>query len=688
MIMPLANSRDKRTQVVWGIKDFEFRFNRKPEGMWLAETAVDIPTLELLAEHGIEFTILAPGQAAKFRKLGDQDWLDASGAKIDPKRAYICNLPSGRKINLFFYDGPISHNIAFGNLLSNGENLAKRLLGAFFYGGEKDQIVHIATDGETFGHHHKYGEMALSYCLYYLEDNNFAEVTNYSNFLKMHPPKHEVAIIENTSWSCAHGVERWRSDCSCATGGRLEWNQKWRAPLRQAMDWLSGQLASVFEEHGGRYFKDAWAAREEYIRVLLDRRNLNQFLEQHLSAPLDTADKVKAIKLLEMQRYAMLMFTSCGWFFDELSGIETVQIMMYSARAMQLAKEAAGHDLEPHYLALLEAAQSNIPEFGNGKNIYEKLVKPQILDLYRVGAHYTVSSLFEDYPKKSKIYCYTADNTAKEQYLSGKQKLSLGSAVLRSDITLEEQKFCYAVLHFGDHNLIGGIAQALDEAACKKMREEMKMAFLENDIQHLMALMDHSFGSHSYSFWHLFKDEQRHILKQVIDSTYGEIETSFQNIYEKHYPVMRAMRQFNIPLPKALSFTVEVVFNSGLRKLLEADNIDLVRLQRMVDSMIFWGIEVDRQAFGYFGTESLNRMMEKLAFQKENSLLLESLETFLVILNQLGVALNLWKAQNLYFEISKSVYPDIKRRADRNEPAAKKWVKQFGSLGDQLKVKI
>ncbi|HYE72224.1 MAG TPA: glycoside hydrolase, partial [Blastocatellia bacterium] len=205
IIMPLANERDKITQIIWGMRDFTARFGRQPEGMWLAETAVDIPTLELLAAHGIKFTILAARQAGRVRPVNSEHWVDVSNGRVDPKMPYLCRLPSGSTISLFLYDGPISQSIAFEGLLMNGEILANRLLGAFTE-QTQSQLVHIATDGETYGHHHRYGDMALAYCLRFLESHGLAKITIYGEYLEKFPPTHEVEILENTSWSCAHGI--------------------------------------------------------------------------------------------------------------------------------------------------------------------------------------------------------------------------------------------------------------------------------------------------------------------------------------------------------------------------------------------------------------------------------------------------------------------------------------------------
>ena len=459
-IMPLMNSRDKTTQVAWGIKDFERRFHRKPEGMWLAEAAVDLETLEILAEFGIKFTVLAPRQAARVRRVGSEEWQDVAGDRIDPKRIYEQTLPSGAKIALFFYDGPISRGVAFEGLLVQGENLAQRLVEAFRPDDGEAQLVHIATDGETFGHHHAQGEMALSYALHTIEAQGLANLTNYGEFLEHIPPTWQVEIFENSSWSCVHGVERWHANCGCNSGMHSGWNQEWRAPLKQAMDWLRDTLAPPFEREMKKLLKDPWAARNEYIDVIHDRTpaSVELFLGRHRKKKLGDADITRVLKAMELQRHAMLMFTSCGWFFDEISGIETVQVIQYAARAIQLAREIWGTDYEPDYLARLEKAKSNIPAHQNGRWIYEHFVQPATVDLAKVAAHYAVSSLFESYPDKTAIYCFTVDREDYQLRTIGRNRLLVGRAKIISEITWDTQTLSFIVLHLGDHNLSGGRA--------------------------------------------------------------------------------------------------------------------------------------------------------------------------------------------------------------------------------------
>ena len=341
VIMPLASRRDKITEVRWGIADFRRRFGRGPEGMWLPETAVDPETLDVLAAEGIAFTILAPHQVEQAPADGSAGRYRTSG---------------GRSIALFVYDGPISHDVAFGSLLKDASAWAERLLAPGKRGHER-RLVAVATDGETYGHHHKFGEVALAWVLRELERRRDARVENFAAFLARHRPEQEVKLVAPTSWSCAHGVERWRADCGCRMAPERSTQQRWRAPLREALDWLAGELHARFEQEGGALFADPWAARDAYGT---DR----------------TADG-RARELLEMERNALRMFTSCGWFFDDIAGIETIQILRYAARAIELAGADAPR-LEAGVLERLARAQSNERAEGTGRDVYLNHVKRRV----------------------------------------------------------------------------------------------------------------------------------------------------------------------------------------------------------------------------------------------------------------------------------------------------------------------
>jgi alpha-amylase/alpha-mannosidase (GH57 family) len=372
-ILPLSNPRDKVTQVRWGIADFEHRFGRAPEGMWLPETAVDNDSLDVLAREGIRFTVLSPYQAAEI-ETADGSWAEVRDGSIDTRNPFQVELEHGRTITVFFYDGPLSREIAFERLLEDGNALAARLLGSIGDPGDDPRLAHVATDGETYGHHHRHGEMALAVALEAIEASSQATLTNYAEYMTAHPPTRKARVAEDTSWSCAHGLERWRSDCGCKTGREPTGHQLWREPLRSALDWLRDELIEPFETRGGDLLLDPWQARDDYIAIVLGEPP-DRFLSDHARPGFDDAGRQRALGLLEIQEHAMLMYTSCGWFFDDISGLEAVFVLRHAGRVCELAREHIGVDLEPEFLARLEKAPSNL-EGVNGRVVYEREVSP------------------------------------------------------------------------------------------------------------------------------------------------------------------------------------------------------------------------------------------------------------------------------------------------------------------------
>ncbi|MDE0849248.1 MAG: DUF3536 domain-containing protein, partial [Nitrospinaceae bacterium] len=335
---------------------------------WLPETAVDLETLQIMADLGIRFTVLAPHQAGRLLDHGE----------LDINQPYSVRLGAGRSINVFFYNGSLSQSLAFENILQDGKCFAEKLMQTDNTDGP--QLLSVATDGETYGHHHKFGDMALAFALKYIDDQVDARLTNFAEYLEKFPPQEEIEIIEKTSWSCAHGVGRWSSNCGCETGGHPEWNQGWRGPLRKALDWFQCRADSIFVEVGKGLFKDPWEARNRYIDIRINRYDRDTFLAEQCQNSLDESKKVVVLKLLELQSNAMLMYTSCGWFFNDISGIETEQILLYAGKAIQLAEEISGEVLEPHFLELLELAESNVLEKGNGSQIYKNVIEKARMD--------------------------------------------------------------------------------------------------------------------------------------------------------------------------------------------------------------------------------------------------------------------------------------------------------------------
>lgn len=690
IIMPLANRRDKETQIIWGIKDFESRFKRYPEGMWLAETAVDTETLELLAEHNIKFTILAPNQASKIKKIQDKRWTDVSSGKVDPKRPYVCYLPSGKSISLFFYDGPVSQQIAFEKLLQSGERFAGRLLSLFSETNEESELVHIATDGETYGHHHRHGDMALAYCLHHVADNNLAKITIYGEYLEKFPATYEVKIFENSSWSCVHGVERWRSNCGCNSGMHGGWHQDWRGPLRGSLDWLRDNLTHIYEEQTLALIKDPWALRNDYIQVMLDRSdaNVQNFFQRHAKQELTQEQQTDLLKLLEMQRHEMLMYTSCGWFFDEISGIETVQIMTYAARAMQLAKDISRVSLQDAFKGLLERAPSNLSDLQNGSNIYKKYIEPQVLDLLRVGVHYAVASLFSEHRAQAQLYVYNVNQIVYEQHQFGKQKLAIGRVHIKSNITLQEEDVSFAVLYMGDHNVAGGARSFQGDDAFSKMKDQLKNTFLKGATMEAILQIDENFHTHHFSLSHLFWDEQRKVVNQIFENARIEILSSLRQIYEHHSAIIHAAEGLNVALPDYFQGILPFLLNTEIKERLSDPKVDQQKLEHLIGEAKRFSVRLDNDALGLLCGQKINDAIHQcLDGQHPDVACMEEIIAFMKSIQGLSLKLNLWKAENKYYTFSVNYMSTIEEKNADNADS-KKLLETFARLGECLKIKI
>ena len=691
IIMPLASKADKQTQVIWGIRDFEYRFGRKPEGMWLPETAVDMETLDICAENGVKFTILAPHQDRRIRQIGTEQWKNVERDKIDTTQPYLCRLASGRTINLFFYHGPTAEEVANGRLLQNGEVFAKKMTW-IFAGKEKDpQLAHIAVDGETFGHHYRYADMALAYCIHYIKSNNLAKITIYGEYLEKFPPTYEAEIYENSSWSCRHGVERWRTNCGCCYGRNPCGQQQFRAPLREGMNWLRDRLAEVYESGMTKYVPNILEIKNKYIDVINNRsaKNIEQFIADAAGKDLDFGEKVIFLKLLEMQRNSMLMFTSCGWFFDDITGIETIQIMYYAAKAIQLAKEIDQKDLEPQFEDFLLKAPVNVREFANGKDAYESLVKTGTIDLNRVAVHFALSSVFTEYPEEGiEIYCYSADVESYERIEAGIQVLVTGRITVQSRIVLEKYSVDFAGLHLGNHNLIGGAIGRMPDKTFLAMKDTIQNAFRKGDVTEVMRLMNINFAANSYSLWHLFRDEQRRILYELLETTWKEIEASFRHIYERNYTIMQAMRGMNMPLPKALATPAEFILNQDLCEVIRDDNSRLERLHTLVNEATTLSLQLDMATIQFEVSRKINRLMKRLEESPADVNLLETIEETFEILLTIVSEFNLQTAQNVFFAISKQTYPEMVKKAGLGDQTAKHWLEHFTSLAHYIGVTV
>jgi alpha-amylase/alpha-mannosidase (GH57 family) len=646
VILPLTAERDRKTQIAWGIADFRHRFGREPEGMWLPETAVDAASLEALAAAGIRFTILAPRQARRWRKLGEEEWTDNGGA-IDPSRAYQCNLPSGRSIAVFFYDGNVSQQVAFERLLDSGEQFLARLEQGFSDERGHPELMHIATDGESYGHHHTFGDMALAFVLDRLRQHPDLRITNYGEFLEMHPPEWEVEIHENSSWSCTHGVERWRSNCGCKT--RWEWQQEWRGPLRRAMEFLKGRIDQLYVSRGRGCFKDVWAARDGYVRVVLDRDEAvaRAFFRQFGHPDLDNATLLEGLWLLEMQRHALLMFTSCGWFFDEISGLETAQCLRYAARAIQLAAHF-GRDLEPEFVALLQEAPSNVPQYRDGKGVWEQLIRPGRIDLDRVLAHHAISLIFRRREPRARVYCYDLEVLDHEVHTRGSNHVAVGRMHVRSRMTWHEAETTFAVLHYGGLDFFTVLRKTDGSQAYDAFKKRLLDTYRSHSLADVTTLLVKEFNGHVHRLDDLFDEEQRRVIGIALQDRFRDYQATFERLADQDQDLLNRLGQLHFPLPKPMRAAASAFLDHHLRTEIVAlaGGGSLQRVRLLYERGLAWGYQPERDVLG---RNVSNLLQQVLIEMHPTSDLPEAVARAGILLdaaNLLGVTVDLWQAQN------------------------------------------
>lgn len=588
IILPLANAHDKETQIKWGIADFTKRFNRFPEALWLAETACDTPTLCALADAGMKYVILAPGQCARIRKIGSEKWQEV-GAAVDPKRAYQCNLPNGKSIALFFYDGPISQGIAFADTLSSGEKFASRLLSTY-HPGEEAQLMHIATDGETYGHHQKFADMALAYCLKKVEETPEVALTVYGEFLEKYPPLYEAQIVENSSWSCWHGVERWRSDCGC-NSGRAGWNQKWRGPLRAALDFVRDELIKTFETRGREYFKDPWAARNDYVELIMDRGLDAQhcFFLKHATEKAWN-DRSGALMLLEMQKNALFMYTSCGWFFDEISGIETVQIMQYAARALELNRLLTGTDLEPAFVEKLAEAPSNIKELKNGATVYERYVKPQAMPVEKIALQHIVTLMADETVNPQWAYAYEVISFTPRKLVAEGSVLWMGEIVLKSTVTLQQQALQFAVFRRGVADFTCA-ANPAGQEGFETVQQQQEELFQAKHYDELKAYILAHFNV-VYPLSGMINDVRRKVAKSTRQHMDEQTDRVFTQLFEEQYPMVRHLQLIGAPLPHTFLTVASFVLAQDLVAEIRAAEVNVSALEELMEDVQTLGLNL------------------------------------------------------------------------------------------------
>ncbi|MBQ8168227.1 DUF3536 domain-containing protein [bacterium] len=658
IIMPLANEQDKQTQVRWGIKDFEYRFGRKPEGIWLAETAVDDDTLRVLVENGIKFTVLSPYQALKMKKASDKDWTDVSWGNIDPARSYRYNIKSapGKFIDLFFYDGAISRSVAFDELLKDGNKFIRRLKEGVSDLRDYPQLINIATDGESYGHHTKFGDMALAYVLKIRAEDEGFKITNYAEYLDKYRSDYEVDIKQASSWSCFHGVGRWSEDCGCSTGGHPGWNQKWRKPLRTALDYLRDELVKIFEKEGLNYFNsNVWDVRNAYIDVILDRSesSVKKFHNFYFLNDLSDESRVKAMKLLEMQRQALLMYTSCGWFFSEISGIETVQIMKYAARAMQLASTFCKKDLEKKFLEILSEAKSNLQEHGTGKDIYEKFVKPSVVTPKQITSLWGISSLYQDFEDEEEVYCYSIKRHDYQKVQKGNTTFIVGHLEIRSKITLETVNQVFALMQFSGGDFHCAIKEFSDESEYSQIKTNLIKTYMINPQTEIIRGLDENFGKEYFTLKDIFIEERRKILQIMLKGKLEKFAQAYQQMYDEGKGSIYHMQNLGLTIPNEFKISASYALSHKFNDLVAHSGgfVDPTLLQQAFDINFEarkMDIKLDKSPSNKIFAKKILQNINRLAHSFESQQADVLLELFDNI-EKLELEIDISEAQNIYF---------------------------------------
>lgn len=646
MILPLASERDKRTQVQWGIADFRLRFGREPEGMWLAETAVDTPSLEALAEAGIAFTVLSPFQARRWCRQGSGEWVEIPGG-IDPSRAYRVNLPSGRSIAVFFYDGTVSRQVAFERLLDDGERFFGRLMKGIDESRDHPQLMHIATDGESYGHHHPHGDMALAYALNRLSRHGEVRLTNYGEFLERHPPEWEVEIHERSAWSCAHGVGRWSDDCGCRTRG--DWHQKWRQPLRRAFDLLKTRLDHLFSTRGRECFLDPWEARDSYIDVVLapSTRSVQQFFRRHGHADLDTDQIREGLTLLEMQRDAMLMYTSCGWFFDEVSGIETVQCLHYAARAIHLARRL-GRDFEPMFTKALRAAPSNLPRFRDARGVWDQVVKPAQVDADRVLAHSAICLIYPPREAAGRPFPFDLEVLDQDVRSRGTSRLAVGRLRVRSHRTWDEAEAAFVVIHFGGLDFHTVLRNPTSHKEYEALKKKLVETYQFGSLADVTTLVAREFEGRAFRLDDLFTDERRRIINEVLRDRVSEYLRIFEGLTRQDDDVFVRLGHLGHPIPRPLKAAATSHLDECLREELAklADQRGLEVVRSLVERGRTWGYQTEAVTLTSTLSETLVETLSGLSTAADLRSVADKATWILEAATLLGVSAELWDAQN------------------------------------------
>ncbi len=688
-ILPLLTPRDRETQIIWGLEDFEHRFGRQAEAMWLPETAVNYPTMAALVEKGMKFVILSPYQAKRVRPLAGGTWENVQAQNLDTTQAYRCFIPEmaagdpGRRnyLDVFFYNGATASELSFGDLLRDSYSFSGRLTESFNPEKKWSQILNVATDGENYGHHKKFGELALAHALTQVLPQSGFTVTNYAAFLELAPPKMMVELAlgdkgQGSSWSCAHGLGRWQEDCGCSTGGPAHWQQKWRAPLRHAFDFLNKQLAVIFEQEGARYLRDPWAARNAYIAVVLNRQpeSLEKFFAQEGKPGLGREDWVSALRLLEMQRHALLMYTSCGWFFADLAGLETLQVLKYSARALQLGQNFTSEPIEPAFLDRLADAQSNIAAEGNGRQIYEQRIKPVVVDFAKIVNHWVIS-LLKNRERQCPARVYHFRVECLEHEIKGQASIDLAAGRLRltSGVTLAVRNLAFFTAYLGSYLYRTQVKRELDRPEFVSLKQEL-FAVLESAPENLIPLMAKRLGEDYLTVHDVFKEEKEGIFRDLLHPNHEEAVGAISHHFVEAKPLLKAMAHEGLALPRLYRAMAEISLNRRLVELLRQMEPEPERLSEsaelveLIEDAALLGLKLQSGEGAQILQVLLTHHLMDLSAELSEKTAQDMYE-FLTLVRRMPISLELIEAQNFFFALMQGQFPSLAARSGRDAEA-------------------
>ncbi len=659
LILPLANAQDRRTQVLWGIADFSRHFSRKPEGMWLPETAASHEVLDTLIDAGLKFTILSPYQAGRVRSLEGGEWTDVTGGRVDPTQPYryFARDGSRRSIDIFFYDGPRSRSIAFEGALSSSSAFVDHLTRNT---DDRTQCVSVATDGESYGHHSKFGDRCLAHAMVQEVPDRELWLTNYGQYLEQNPPTMEAEIDHGpdglgTSWSCAHGVGRWFRDCGCSTGAKDGWNQRWRTPLRDALDVVRDHGIALFEQMGGTYLKDPWAARDDYASALFDpERARDAFFDRHAKKTLDADDRVRVLSLLEMQHHAMLMYTSCGWFFSDVSGIETQQILRYAARALELAESLGTSAPYDGFMERLGEAESNRPEMGSGADVFRRFVDTARVSPTRVAAHLAMTGLVDESAKTGELAGYDFERTNFKTRQHGRIKMCTGRVRMEHTMTEAKDVRTVAGVHLGGVDFYCAVNAHLDDTTLGAASEKLWNAFTTSSVPKLLKIASEEFGGEDYGLEHMLPGGAEHISELILGSLLHRFSEQYAQLYEDNRRTLDMLGAVGFELPKELSVAAEFTLGRRFEAEIRAQNEsqDIRAYKRAIDlaEMIAEsGYRVDRSTSSKLFTQMITHGLY-IALARSATENWEAVEELMELAERLGLTPDLENAQEAMYE--------------------------------------